>query len=153
MRALELKVPPLAVVVVTALLMWLVSRAAPAFRFEFAGRSAIFAVLVLAGMSITVAGVVSFRRAKTTVNPTKPKAASSLVVSGVYKFTRNPMYLGFLLALVGWGVFLSNALAFVPIAGYVVYLNRFQIEPEERALAALFGREFMEYRARVRRWI
>jgi protein-S-isoprenylcysteine O-methyltransferase Ste14 len=75
------------------------------------------------------------------------------VRSGVYSFTRNPMYLGFLLVLVGWATFLSNALAFLILPAFILYMNRFQIEPEERALASLFAEEFVAYKSRVRRWL
>ena len=98
-------------------------------------------------------GFASFRRAKTTVNPMKPDSASSLVVSGIYDLTRNPMYLGFLVILVGWAFFLSNALGFIFLPLFVLYMNRFQIEPEERALASVFGEAFASYRSRVRRWL
>ena len=83
----------------------------------------------------------------------KPESASSLVVSGIYRFTRNPMYLGMLLVLSGWAIFLSNALSFLFLPAYVVYMNRFQIGPEERALAAKFPQPFADYRSEVRRWL
>jgi len=98
-------------------------------------------------------GIVSFRQARTTVNPMKPDTTSSLVVSGIYRWTRNPMYLGFLLVLLGWALFLSNALAFVLLPAVIFYMDRFQIEPEERALHSLFGQQFVIYTSRVRRWL
>lgn len=153
MHVLELRIPPVVLVLATGLLMWLVSRALPRFGFEIPAGSFIAAGLALLGAAICIGGVLSFRRARTTVNPMRPSSASSLVVSGVYRFTRNPMYLGFSLALVGWGVFLSNALSFLWIPGFVIYMNRFQIRPEERALASLFERDFEAYARRVRRWI
>lgn len=87
------------------------------------------------------------------MNPLKPDTSSALVRSGVYNLTRNPMYLGFLMLLIGWGIYLSNAVAllFVPPM-FLMYMNRFQIEPEERALTSRFGQEFIEYTTRVRRW-
>jgi protein-S-isoprenylcysteine O-methyltransferase Ste14 len=108
---------------------------------------------VLLGVLICLSGVVSFRRAKTTVNPMKPDSTSSLVVSGIYRYTRNPMYVGFALVLFGWAAFLSSvaALAFGPV--FIVYMNRFQIQPEERMLSSLFPHEYPAYRARVRRWV
>jgi protein-S-isoprenylcysteine O-methyltransferase Ste14 len=102
---------------------------------------------------IIVLGVASFKRAKTTINPMKPESSSSLVISGIYKLSRNPMYLGFLLVLVGWAVLLSNALAFVFVPAFIFYMNRFQIDPEEKALAGKFGQEFLDYKSRVRRWL
>ena len=105
------------------------------------------------GVGIAVAGVVSFRRAKTTVNPLNPETASALVTSGIYRRTRNPMYLGALVALLGWAVFLANALAFILTPLFVIYMNRFQIGPEEKTLTALFGPQFSEYCSKVQRWL
>jgi protein-S-isoprenylcysteine O-methyltransferase Ste14 len=152
-QALELKVPPLAVGFIIGALMWLSKRVVPVFGFEFPGRRLLAMLISAAGIIIIAMGIVSFRRAKTTVNPMKPDTSSTLVVSGIYRRTRNPMYLGFLLVLVGWATLLSNVLAFLFLPAFVLYLNRFQIEPEERALASLFGEAFASYRARVRRWI
>lgn len=153
MQALELKVPPLAVGFIIGALMWLSKRVAPAFGFEFPGRRLLAMTISAAGIIIIALGIASFRRAKTTVNPMKPDTSSTLVVSGIYQRTRNPMYLGFFLVLVGWATLLSNVLAFLFLPAFVLYMNRFQIEPEERALASLFGEVFVSYRARVRRWI
>jgi protein-S-isoprenylcysteine O-methyltransferase Ste14 len=83
----------------------------------------------------------------------RPESTSSLVVSGIYGVTRNPMYLGFLVALLGWAVFLAHALALLPLLAFLLYMNRFQIRPEESALTTLFGQEFTTYRKRVRRWL
>jgi len=153
MRFLELKIPPLAVVLVTTLLMWFSSRAAPAFALVIPARDLIALGLAAVGVVTTILGVVSFRRAGTTVNPMTPGASSALVSSGVYTITRNPMYLGFLMLLLAWGIYLSNALAFVFVPVFFVYMNRFQIEPEERALASRFGQTFVVYTTRVRRWL
>ena len=153
MRSLELKIPPPAVGLVTALLMWLASQAVPSFTWPSAVRIAAAIVLVAIGACITIAGVVSFMRARTTINPVKPSSASSLVITGIYRFTRNPMYLGSLFILLGWAVFLANVLAFLLLPGFVLYINRFQITPEETALSGIFGSEFATYKANVRRWL
>ena len=153
MHMLELKVPPVVVVLLTGALMWLVAWAVPAFAFLFPPRYPVAASLVLAGALTSLLGVVSFRRAGTTVNPMTPESSSSLVVSGIYKLTRNPMYLGFLLALLGWTIFLSNVPALLCLPAFILYMNRFQIAPEERALAALFGQAFAAYKEKTRRWL
>jgi protein-S-isoprenylcysteine O-methyltransferase Ste14 len=153
MRVLELKVPPPAVIFIMAVLMWQVSPPASPFGFVLPAHT-FFAILLIAGGFVTgISGVVTFRRAKTTVNPTKPQASSSLVTWGVYTITRNPMYLGGLMMLTGWAIFLSNALAFLFLPAYIVYINRFQIAPEERVLTSLFGQEYVAYQTRVRRWL
>jgi protein-S-isoprenylcysteine O-methyltransferase Ste14 len=105
------------------------------------------------GVTFCVAGVVSFKIAKTTVNPSKPDQASELVTSGVYRISRNPMYVGFAFILLGWGVWLTSMLAILTIVGFVTYLTQFQIIPEERALTTLFGQQFTDYKAKVRRWL
>jgi protein-S-isoprenylcysteine O-methyltransferase Ste14 len=153
MHVLELKVPPLAFGLLIAALMWLVIWALPTFGFTFPARTLISVSVAVAGVVMSGLGVVSFRRAKTTVNPMKPESSSSLVVSGIYRWTRNPMYLGFLLGLLGWAIFLSNVLAFLFLPVFILYMNRFQIEPEEKALAVLFGKQFATYKSRVRQWL
>src|SRR5688500_5483203 len=112
MRTLELKIPPPIVALVMAALMWLVARAAPSFAFALPAHRVMAGCVALLGVMTAVLGVASFRRARTTVNPLRPERASSLVTSGIYRRTRNPMYVGLLLILLGWGVLLSNPLAF-----------------------------------------
>jgi protein-S-isoprenylcysteine O-methyltransferase Ste14 len=153
MRSLELRVPPVAVGLLAGALMWFVSRSAPRAVFALPGRTVVAAALVLAGAYVSALGVLSFKRAGTTVNPMKPESSSSLVISGVYRVTRNPMYLGFFSILLGWAVFLSNGLACLVLPLFVLYMTLFQIKPEERVLESRFGQEFADYKGRVRRWI
>ena len=133
--------------------MWLTARWLPAFHVNIPASTLVASLFTLAGVLVAAAGVVEFRRAQTTVNPMSPEAASALVTRGVYRFSRNPMYLGFALALLGWAAFLSNAAALLGIVAYVWYLTRFQIVPEERMLEAKFGSAFETYRRSVRRWL
>ncbi|MCW5570255.1 MAG: isoprenylcysteine carboxylmethyltransferase family protein [Steroidobacteraceae bacterium] len=152
MNALELKVPPPLVALVTGLLMWWAAKLVPPLALPGVARIAVAVVFAGVGVGLAMSGVLTFRRAKTTVNPTTPAAASALVRTGVFRFTRNPMYLGLLLCLVAWAIFLSSVLALLSAPLFVVYMNRFQIAPEERALAALFGDSFAAYKRDVRRW-
>jgi protein-S-isoprenylcysteine O-methyltransferase Ste14 len=139
--------------VITAGLMYAISRVLPLFAFDLAHRQVLVAATAALGIAIDVAGLVAFRRARTTINPLSPHKASALVTGGIYRWTRNPMYLGMAALLLAWGLWLANAGALAVIAAFVAYLNRFQIAPEERALEARFGAEFAAYRARVRRWL
>lgn len=152
MSSLKLKIPPPIVLIVSASFMWLLSVFFPATN-EMQLR--IFAVPILAvfGMSIAVSGISSFKRAQTTVNPTTPEKSSSLVTTGIYKFTRNPMYLGLLFLLLAWSVFLSNLYSAVILVAFVVYMTEFQIKPEEEALRSSFGEEYESYKNSVRRWL
>jgi protein-S-isoprenylcysteine O-methyltransferase Ste14 len=150
---LELKIPPVLLVVIFVALMWGASYFSPGLPLPLHFRVLAFACCGVLGLFIAMAGVISFSLARTTVNPMTPDASSALVVSGIYKHTRNPMYLGFLLALTGWGLFLSNLFSLVLLGGYVMYMNYFQITPEERSLESIFGQEFVDYKKRVRRWL
>jgi protein-S-isoprenylcysteine O-methyltransferase Ste14 len=87
------------------------------------------------------------------MNPTKPSATSSLVIHGVYRLTRNPMYLSLALYLVAWAVYLSNWLALLLVPVFMLYIDHFQIKPEERALLGLYRSEYASYTSRVRRWL
>lgn len=153
MPTLDLKVPPVVVALLIGLAMWAVSRATPGIELLVLVRRSAGILLIAIGLGISLGGVLTFRRARTTINPTRPGSASALVCSGIYGFSRNPMYLGVLLILVGWAVLLSNPLAAIGPIAFVLYMNRFQIAPEEKALSSLFGAEFAAYKARVRRWL
>ena len=153
MTALELKVPPVAVVLVFAGMMWLASRYETSLVLAVPWHGMLAVMFVIIGIAISLAGVIQFHRAKTTVHPVKLEATTAMVTSGVYRFSRNPMYLGFLLALMGWATWLSHGLAFIFLPFFVLYIDRFQIMPEERTLAAKFGGEFIAYQNSVRRWL
>jgi len=152
MSSLELKVPPPVVALLVALAMWGIGRLAP-FGGSPSGRVAAALALAALGVAFSVSGALAFGRARTTKSPMKPQAASSLVTAGVYKITRNPMYLGLSLLLLGWAAFLWSPWALLGPAVFVGYISRFQIVPEERVLASLFGNEYSTYKAKVRRWL
>lgn len=151
--ALELKVPPIALVLLVGAAMWLASFVAPSLTVSLPYERAIAFTLAVIGLSVVLLGAVAFRRARTTLNPIKPETASALVTTGIYRFTRNPMYLGFALVLLAWAILLGNALAFILLPTFVLYMNRFQIMPEERILSGLFGAKFVAYKRNVRRWV
>ena len=153
MNTLELRIPPVVVFAAVALLMRLASWGLPAWHFTVPGRVFIAFAIAFAGWMVGLAGVMAFRHARTTVHPLKPSAATALVTSGIYTWSRNPMYLGLLLVLLAWGLFLAHPVSLLLIPGFVLYMNRFQIIPEERVLAASFGADFEAYRTQVRRWV
>ena len=133
--------------------MWLGASHVPGFNFQFRFQSLVGWIIGLLGVIVCLLGVLEFKRAKTTVNPTKPQSSSSLVRRGIYGLTRNPMYLGFLLILAGWATAMGSFVAFMALPAFVVYMNRFQIEPEERALTSIFGDDFKKYCSEARRWV
>jgi protein-S-isoprenylcysteine O-methyltransferase Ste14 len=153
MGSLELRIPPLLVVAAAAALMWVVAHWFATARVNIFASGVVAAALALLGVALAAAGVIEFRRAQTTTNPMDPSSTTTLVTGGVYRLTRNPMYLGFTFILLGWAAFLSNAATLLVVAGFMFYLTRFQIVPEERALERAFGADFRAYRAVVRRWL
>jgi protein-S-isoprenylcysteine O-methyltransferase Ste14 len=153
MRVLELKIPPLAVFLIAALAMWVLARLSPVTEFALPAAHLVVFGLMLVGGTIALAGVRAFHRKETSVDPMNPDKASSLVDAGIYRYTRNPMYLGLGLALLAWGVFLGNMASFAVLPAFVLYLTRFQIKPEERVLLDKFGPDYATYMNDVRRWL
>ena len=153
MNALELKIPPVALVLIFAAAMWVASTQLPFLSATLPSRHAISIAIAVGGVFFAGAGVLAFRQARTTVDPTTPGETSCVVASGIYRFSRNPMYVGFLLLLAGWAVHLSHLVAYVLLPAFVAYMTRFQIVPEERALLAKFGDSFVAYMRSVRRWL
>jgi len=157
MRFLEHRIPPPVIDAACAGLMWWLARALPAFElwprgvWPFGLGAALG--LALLGGAISLAGIWEFRRARTTINPRAPMRARALVTTGVYRFTRNPMYLGMLLVLLGWAVYLGNAATLLGPLLSVLLLGQLQIKPEERILRERFAQDYPRYAARVRRWL
>ena len=153
MQALELKVSPPVVALLVAAAMWGVASVTARIEMALLVRASAALAFAIAGVGMAISGVIAFHHARTTVSPVKPDSASSLVTSGVYRFTRNPMYLGLCLVLLAWASFLSSALAFLGPILFIFYINRFQIVSEETALSRIFGAAFSNYQAKVRRWL
>lgn len=150
---MNLKVPPPVVTAIAALIMWSVASLVPALSFAFPGQGYAAGLIAICGLAIGLPAIRLFRKEQTTVDPRYPERSEALVVNGIYRFTRNPMYVGFAFLLVGWMVWLGNPANTIVLAGFVAYITRFQIMPEEAALSSIFGDEYTRYRSRVRRWL
>lgn len=153
MTSLELRIPPPLVLLLAAVVMWLLARALPWLTWIMPGPIVLAMVLGISGIALAATAMRAFNRHKTTVNPLKPDEATSVVTQGPFKITRNPMYLGLTIVLLGWAAYLSNVAAACVIPLFMMYLTRFQIIPEERILLGKFGEPFAQYMARVRRWL
>lgn len=149
---MELKVPPVFVFLSFALIMYVVSLFLPVGFFDFFGRFLLAKILVLLAALIGLVSLYQFFKKKTSIDPMHPDKANQLVTTGLYKFSRNPMYLALLMVLLGFGLYLGNAFNTLVAAGFVAYMNRFQIIPEERILLAKFGNKFKSYQIATRRW-
>ena len=150
---LDHRIPPPVVGLLTAVLMAGLARVGPALPLADLARHGLTGVLVAAGLGLDLSGLLAFRASRTTLNPLRPRKAAALVTGGIYRFTRNPMYLGMLLLLLAWAVHLSALWAFAGLPLFVLYIGRFQIAPEEVAMLGLFGDDYRRYAARVRRWL
>ena len=132
--------------------MWAAARGTVALPIQTSLRCTIAGILWVFGIVIAGLGEMAFHKARTTSNPLKPQAASRLVTSGVYRFTRNPMYAGVAALLLGWACFLAVPWAFLGPILFVAFMTRYQIIPEERALKSKFGSDYADYQQRVGRW-
>ena len=150
---LENRVPPPLVLIICLVLMYGLAALDAQYYIPTTAIKVGAAGIALLGLACMLSGAYSFRQARTTVNPLQPKKASSLVRSGIFRYSRNPMYLGMLFIALGWLLYLASALSMIGVIVFVAYIQRLQIQPEERAMQALFGAEFTEYRASVRRWL
>jgi len=150
---MKLKIPPVVQFLSAAIAMWLIDWRFPQFAVPFAGQYMVSSALFLSGAAIGLIAIAEFVRAKTTVNPTDPAKASKLVITGLYKFTRNPMYLGMLLILTGLVVRLGNPLNIGMLVFFIWFMTEFQIKPEEDGLREKFDGDYDAYCKKVRRWI
>jgi protein-S-isoprenylcysteine O-methyltransferase Ste14 len=151
--ALELRIPPVIQAILVAAGMWGASSLFPGLNAPLGVNTAIIVAFFIAGIMIATLGIFEFRKADTTVDPRFPDKSSQLVITGVYRISRNPMYLGLLLILLGWALYLMNFTAYLLLPVFVVGMNYLQIKPEERYLVQKFGEEFKNYTGKVRRWL
>ncbi|MDH5229062.1 MAG: isoprenylcysteine carboxylmethyltransferase family protein [Gammaproteobacteria bacterium] len=153
MKAFESKIPPPIVALLFAILIWWMAGNLPTTEIDNALKLFVVGLLVTTGLLFDLFGLINFRKARTTVNPVKLDATSALVSTGIYKISRNPMYVGLTFFLTAWCIYLSSLIAILGVTGFVLYIHIFQILPEERMLSKLFGDEYKKYQSRVRRWL
>lgn len=153
MKALENKIPPPVLMFIMAVAMWGAAKIQAAVTIESHLRIGLMVALGVIALAFSIGGIIAFRAAKTTLNPVQIDRASRLVTGGIYRFSRNPMYVGLTALLAGWAVFLAVPLTAIGPVAFALFMYRFQILPEERVMAEKFGREYLEYKQRVRRWV
>ena len=146
------KIAPFAVFLITVLLMYALKRFLPFGYFDFFGRFYLMGALLVVALIVGVTALLQFYRANTTINPMRPENTRVLVTNGVYAISRNPMYFALLLLLLAWGLWLGNAFNTLIAAGFVSFMNKYQISLEEKALGKRFAKEYGDYLTKVRRW-
>lgn len=153
MKFLELKILPLALLIILATGQYALGCLLPFGGVEIHGKLGLTIFMFLVGLLFALLGVYEFRKFGTTVNPINPDGTVAIVHTGIYSLTRNPMYVGFAFMLLSAVIFTANYVSLVSLPIYVLYMNRFQIEPEERLLAEKFGEAYSAYLQQVRRWV
>jgi len=147
------RIPPLVIMMVAIVTIFVMAKLMPQFNFPLPGNIIFSACFWLVGAGVMLAGVAAFKKAKTTVNPLSPDDASELVVQGIFTYTRNPMYVGMLCWVVATSLYSENWFGLPVCIGFVSYINRFQIIPEEQAMNRQFPQQWPKYQAEVRRWL
>ena len=150
---LETRIPPPIVLLVCVALAWVLTAVLPGRPLDWALRAPLVWLLLAIGVGFSIAAKVAFRRADTTLNPMAPENVSALVTTGLYRWTRNPMYLGQAAILLAWAVFVDRPVGFLVVPLFVAYITRFQIQPEEVALSRRFPGMYAAFCERTRRWI
>ncbi|WP_144206882.1 methyltransferase family protein [Shewanella donghaensis] len=153
MSVLYNKIPPVIIVLIFSMSVWGISLFSAFVVTNPFILELIALTIFILGLLFAIAGVVSFRLARTTTNPLKPESASALVNTGIYAISRNPMYVGFAFFLLSQSVYLASPMSVIGLVGFILYMNEFQIKPEEKHLAEIFGADFADYKHKVRRWL
>ena len=150
---MQLKIPPALQAFIFGLSMWIIDKYFTIGNFTFIGQKITAKIIFFVGILITFLAILSFKKAKTTSDPTNPSKATSLVTNGIYKYSRNPMYLTIVIVLFSWMIALGNVFNVIILFIFVYYITTYQIKPEEEALTKLFGEDYRLYCKKVRRWI
>ena len=149
-KYLNTKIPPPIVTLLCIGIIYLFESQIKYFQTDLKAVGIIFLIL---GLIIIFLAVLKFIKTKTTVDPTRPDKTSNLVISGIYKITRNPMYLGMLFLIMSYSMYNNNIVGCIVIPIFIFYINKFQIEPEEIEMRRKFGESFENYCKKVNRWL
>ena len=152
LTALELRIPPPLLTLITALVMWSGARnktpsARPAWLTPLA------LGIALSGLLLIGITIVTMRRAQTTVSPTRPDKSRALIRTGIFAVSRNPIYLGSAVLVFAYALYLWLPQSFVAVPIWIAWIQRFQIVPEERVLREKFAESFAQYVGETRRWV
>ncbi|WP_420575504.1 methyltransferase family protein [Ekhidna sp.] len=150
---MNLKVPPVVIFFLGLGIIFGVYYLMPNLTYSFPYQTLISRIFLALGVLVVFSGIIAFRMKRTTADPLHPEKASFLVTTGIYQYTRNPMYLGMAFVLIGGIIRIGNPLSLIGVIFFIWYLDRFQVRPEEEALKKHFGEEFEQYRENVRRWM
>ena len=145
------KIPPPIVTFFFGLCIYFLQEYFPEFNLEFL--TILSYIFYFAGLTILVLAVRLFKKQNTTVNPIKIENASSLVTSGIFKYSRNPMYFGMIMILFGLALMFNLIGGILFTLLFAIYITKYQIRPEEEVMERLFGEDFLKYKNSVRMWL
>ena len=145
------KIPPPLVVLILVISTFFSSKTIDLIQIPFQTLISIFIFSI--GILILINPVLKFKKSKTTINPIKFKKVNKLVTSGIYKYSRNPMYLGLLMIVISSSIFYLNIYSILTPLFFYLWINRFQIKREEVFLTEKFGEDYLSYKKKTRRWI
>ena len=151
MISIKTKIPPPLVALIFGFLVNYSKSIFP--KIEVGWGSVVGAYMIIIGLIIILSAIIQFKKYKTTITPLNPSNATKLIVHGIYKFSRNPMYLGLLLILFGISIIQNPIGGLLIVPSFILYINHFQIIPEECAMLDLFKDDFLKYKENVRRWV
>ncbi|PWI34032.1 hypothetical protein DI392_07475 [Vibrio albus] len=153
MKIIELKMPPAFLFIIIGGLMYWVHVNGFGIHIPLPMKFEFFAVCFVASGIFGLGGIYEFKKHKTSVHPVELHKAVKVVDSGIFRLSRNPMYVGLLLLLLGYAYYLQDIISLLLCLIFVLYMNQFQIKPEERHLEQKFGKDYLEYKQKVRRWL
>ena len=146
-----IKIPPPLIVLVLIVSIYFSSKKIDLINIPLQLEISIF--ILSAGILIFVNPVLQFIKSKTTVNPIQFEEVNKLVTSGIFKYSRNPMYLGMLMIVLSASIFYLNIYSILTPLLFILWINKFQIKREEEFLIEKFGDEYLSYKKKTRRWI
>ena len=149
-KYLNTKIPPPIITLLSIVIIYLFESKIEYSQLHLKAVGMIFLIL---GLTLIFLAVLKFIKTKTTVDPTRPEKTSNLVISGVYKLTRNPMYLGMLFLIIAYAIYNNSIFGCIVVPIFIFYINKFQIEPEEIEMRKKFGESFENYCKKVNRWL
>jgi len=150
---MKLKIIPLLQVIIYACMGSLIQTTLTYPATTFTIPVIVIATISITGTGIVLLGGLVFRLTNTSISPLNPHKANQLITRGIYHYSRNPMYVGFLLILFAWCLYLGNLITMLIPVLFVWSMTYLQIIPEEKALETLFGNEYKQYCQTVRRWV
>jgi len=153
MKALELKIPPPVYALSIGLLMWFLNKYIPVAHFIDSPWNRVGIAIIIVAGSFDLWSLLLFLKKHTTANPMKPENTTGLVTKGLYRYTRNPMYVGLLIILTGYAIWLGSLTPFLVLPLFYWLITEMQIKPEERVLIKKFGEDYQTYKNSVRRWL